>query len=123
MSWWRRRPAKQHAAGPGDGPGMTVDSQAVRDHLASFVSSRRGVEAFVEPPTNVTATTVVLIAHDGEWTRRAVASRDAAFELPRALGIPVYDVNQTGYPSRMREWNSRQRRGSAKQERGNDRGH
>jgi len=89
---------------------MTVDSKAVHDHLASFVSTKRGVEAFVEPPTNVTATTVVLIAHDGEWTRRAVASRDTAFELPRALGIPVYDVNQTGYPSRMREWNSRQRK-------------
>ena len=100
-----------------DGQGMTVDSGAVRDHLASFVSSRRGVEAFVEPPTNVTATTVVLIAHDGEWTRRAVSSRDAAFELPRSLGIPVYDVNQTGYPSRMREWNSRQRKGPLKQER------
>ena len=114
MNWWARlrRRSAAHQKGPVDGPGMTVDSDAVKDHLASFVSSRRGVEAFVEPPTNVTATTVVLIAHDGEWTRRAVASRDAAFELPRALGIPVYDVNQTGYPSRMREWNSRQRKGS-----------
>jgi hypothetical protein len=123
MSWWgrRRRRPEPHPKGPVDGPGMAVDSKAVRDHLASFVSSRRGVEAFVEPPTNVTATTVVLIAHDGEWTRRAVASRAAAFELPRDLGIPVYDVNQTGYPSRMREWNSRQRRNSAKQERGDDR--
>ena len=114
MSWWRRfrrrRPAR--ATGPIDGPGMTVDIKAVRDHLASFVSSRHGVEAFVEPPTNVTATTVVLIAHDGEWTRRAVGSREEAFELPRALGIPVYDVNQIGYPSRMREWNSKQRKGS-----------
>jgi len=119
MSWWgrRRRRSAPHPKGPMDGPGMTVDSGAVRDHLASFVSSRRGVEAFVEPPTNVTATTVVLIAHDGEWTRRAVSSRDAAFELPRSLGIPVYDVNQTGYPSRMREWNSRQRKGPLKQER------
>ena len=125
MSWWgrRRRRSEQHPKGLADGPGMTVDSSAVRDHLAAFVASRRGVEAFVEPPTNVTATTVVLIAHDGEWTRRAVASRDAAFELPRDLGIPVYDVNQTGYPSRMREWNSRQRRSSAKQERGNDQRH
>jgi len=125
MSWWRRlhRRSESHPKGPMDGPGMTVDNKAVRDHLASFVSSRRGVEAYVEPPTNVTATTVVLIAHDGEWTRRAVASRDAAFELPRDLGIPVYDVNQTGYPSRMREWNSRQRRSSAKQERSHDQGH
>jgi len=91
---------------------MSVDSKAVREHFESFVGTKRGVEAFVEPPTNVTATTVVLIAFDGEWTRRAVASRNVAFELPRALGIPVYDVNQTGYPSRMREWNSRQRKGS-----------
>src|SRR5450631_3139963 len=114
MSWWgrRKRRSEPHPKGPADGPGMAVDGRAVRDHLASFVSSRRGVEAFVEPPTNVTATTVVLIAHAGEWTRRAVASRDAAFELPRALGIPVYDVNQTGDPSRMREGNSRQRKGS-----------
>lgn len=122
MSWWksrRRRPAA-HSKGPADGPGMTVDSKAVREHLASFVSSRRGVEAFVEPPTNVTATTVVLIAYNGEWTRRAVGSRDEAFELPRALGIPVYDVNQTGYPSRMREWNSLQRKGSAQPRPGND---
>jgi len=125
MSWWRRRrrASEPRPKGPVDGPGMTVDSKAVRDHFASFVSSRRGVEAFVEPPTNVTATTVVLIAHDGEWTRRAVSSRDAAFELPRDLGIPVYDVNQTGYPSRMREWNSRQRRSPTKPERGLDQGH
>ena len=125
MSWWRRRHrrSESHPKGPMDGPGMTVDNKAVRDHLASFVSSRRGVEAYVEPPTNVTATTVVLIAHDGEWTRRAVASRDAAARTPRDLGIPVYDVNQTGYPSRMREWNSRQRRSPTKPERGLDQGH
>jgi len=122
MSWWkgRRRSSAAPSKGPVDGPGMMVDSKAVRDHLASFVSGKRGVEAYVEPPTNVTASTVVLIAYNGEWTRRAVASRDEAFELPRALGIPVYDVNQTGYPSRMREWNSLQRKGSAQQRRGND---
>jgi hypothetical protein len=89
---------------------MAVDRQAVRAHLADFAASRRGVEAYVEPPTNVTATTVILIAHDGEWTRRAAGSRQAAFDLARSLGVPVYDVNQTGYPNRMREWNSRQRR-------------
>jgi hypothetical protein len=89
---------------------MSVDRDAVRNHLAQFVASRRGVEAYVEPPTNVTATTVILIAHDGEWTRRAAGSRQAAFDLARSLGVPVYDVNQTGYPNRMREWNSRQRR-------------
>ena len=121
MAWWKwgGRRVKPDG-GPNDGPNMSVDRQAVRRHLAEFVASRRGVEAYVEPPTNVTATTVILIAHDGEWTRRAAGSREAAFELTRvqnvqlkelarSLEVPVYDVNKTGYPNRMREWNSRQR--------------
>ena len=80
MAWWRRsrRAARR---GPSDGPNMAVDQQAVRRHLADFAGSRRGVEAYVEPGTNVTATTVILIAHDGEWTRRAAGTRQAAFEL------------------------------------------
>lgn len=110
MAWWRRGRGRRLGRGPSDGPNMSVDRDAVRNHLAQFVASRGGVEAYVEPPTNVTATTVILIAHDGEWTRRAAGSRQAAFDLARSLGVPVYDVNQTGYPNRMREWNSRQRR-------------
>lgn len=93
---------------------MVVDRRAVEGYLRDFVETRRGVEAYVEPATNVTATTVVLIAHDGEWTRRALGTRKDAFEVSRRLGIPVYDVNQTGYPRRMREWNSRQRRRPAR---------
>jgi hypothetical protein len=111
MAWWRRRrKGAYEQGGPKDGPNMRVDQSAVRAHLTDFVKSRRGVEAYVEPPTNVTATTVILIAHDGEWTRRAAGTREGAFDLARSLGVPVYDVNQTGYPNRMREWNSRQRR-------------
>ncbi|HVD64551.1 MAG TPA: hypothetical protein VNC14_09665 [Lapillicoccus sp.] len=94
-----------------DGPSMGVDRKAVRDHLHSFSTTRRGVEAYVEPATNVTAESIVLVATDGEWTRRAVGSRKAAFELAKSLDLPVYDVLLTGYPKRMREWSSRQRRG------------
>jgi hypothetical protein len=83
---------------------------AVRSHFEEFIASRRGVEAYVEPATHVTATTVVLIAFDGEWTRRALPNRETAFDVAGTLGIPVYDVNLTGYPRRMREWTSRQRR-------------
>lgn len=104
MAFWRRR---RRTAGE-----QVSDPRAARAHLHDFVASRRGVEAWVEPSTNVTATTLVLVAHDGEWTRRAVPSRDAGFALARGLGIPVYDVLQTGYPQRMRDWTSRQRRGS-----------
>jgi hypothetical protein len=96
-----------------DGPSMGVDRKAVRDHLHSFATTRRGVEAYVEPATNVTAESIVLVATDGEWTRRAVGSRKAAFELAKSLDIPVYDVLLTGYPKRMREWSSKQRRGQA----------
>ena len=73
-------------------------------HLESFARSRRGVEAYVEPRTAVTDTTVALVAGDGEWTRRRVDDERAAAELGKRLGIPVYDVHATGYPARMREW-------------------
>lgn len=73
-------------------------------HLKAFASSRSGVEGFVEPATNTTATTLVLVATDGEWTRRRISSPKAAFDLGRDLAIPVYDVAAVGYPARMREW-------------------
>ena len=98
----RLRGKRSGDSGRTDGPSMGVDRKAVRDHLHSFATTRRGVEAYVEPATNVTAESIVLVATDGEWTRRAVGSRKTAFELARSLDIPVYDVLLTGYPKRMR---------------------
>jgi hypothetical protein len=77
------------------------------EHLADWARQRRGVEAFVEPRTNVTHTTVVLVAHDGEWTRRRIDDEDAARSLGKKLGIPVYDAAIVGYPQRMRDYTSR----------------
>lgn len=112
MAWWDKvRGGERNDRS--DGPSMGIDLKAVRAHFRAFIASRRGVEAYVEPATSVTATTVVLVAADGEWTRRAVGSRDHAFSLSRDLEVPVYDVNLTGYPSRMREWTNRQRRGGS----------
>ncbi|TNC23874.1 oxidoreductase [Amycolatopsis alkalitolerans] len=79
-------------------------------HLEEWASTRRGVEAYVEPRTTVTETTVVLVAHDGEWTRRRIGSLDAAQNFGRKRGIPVYEVAKTGYPKRMREYTQRQKR-------------
>lgn len=76
-------------------------------HLEQFVASRRGVEGYVEPRTAVTETTIVLVAADGEWTRRRIAGPDVARKLSRDLAIPVYDAQVTGYPQRMRDWTSR----------------
>ena len=50
-------------------------------HLEEWAGSRRGVEGFVEPQTSTTATTLVLVAGDGEWTRRRVDSPKAAFSF------------------------------------------
>jgi hypothetical protein len=77
-----------------------------RKHLEEFVSSRPGVEAFVEPRTAVTDTTVVLVAATGEWTRRRVPSPRTAHEWANSLGIPSYDAAVVGYPQRMRDWTS-----------------
>ncbi|MGH3746614.1 MAG: hypothetical protein ACRDT8_04355 [Micromonosporaceae bacterium] len=108
MGWFRRRRRSDKSAG---GSGSTrADLKAGLRHLEEFVRSRHGVEAFVEPRTNVTETTVLLIAHDGEWTRRRVAGVSDAFGFGRRLNIPVYEVNLVGYPQRMRDYNERQKR-------------
>jgi hypothetical protein len=80
-------------------------------HLVAFAESHRGVEAFVEPPTAVTSTTVVFVADSGEWTRRRVADARAAHGLANRLGIPSYDAAVVGYPQRMRDWNARRKGG------------
>ena len=79
-------------------------------HLEQFVATRRGVEGYVEPRTAVTETTIVLVAADGEWTRRRIDGPDVARKLSRELGIPVYDAQVTGYPQRMRDWSARQKK-------------
>ncbi|WP_298324806.1 hypothetical protein [Haloactinopolyspora sp.] len=99
MRWFRRR--RKSAEGSLD---RAADNDDTR-HLEEFARSRRGVEAFVEPPTTMTATTVVFVAHDGEWTRRRVRDADAAHALARKLAIPAYDAQVVGYPQRMRDWN------------------
>jgi len=53
---------------------------------------------------------MVVVAETGEWTRRRVPDEAAAHKVAKHLGIPGYDVNLSGYPSRMREWNERQRK-------------
>ena len=78
-------------------------------HLSAFAASRRGVEGFVEPETAQTPTTLVLVAGDGEWTRRRVGSPAAAADLGARFGIPVYDVAAVGYPRRMRAWTAQRR--------------
>lgn len=71
-------------------------------HLRDWARSHQGVEAFVEPRTTVTDTTMLLVDKEGAWTRRRIAGPDAARKLARSLRIPVYDAQLVGYPQRMR---------------------
>lgn len=103
MALFRRR---SKSGGSGD----RVANRADLEHLEQFVRSRRGVEAFIEPRTTVTETTIVLIAHDGEWTRRRIDGPEGARRFGNRVGIPVYDVALVGYPKRMREYNERRKR-------------
>ncbi len=104
-----RRPDRSGTSDESREPSAKEAREATLAHLQDFVSTRVGVEAYVEPQTNVTPTTVMLVATDGEWTRRRVPDARAAAQLASTLGIPVYDVQRTGYPQRVRDWNARQR--------------
>ncbi len=90
----------------GGGTGAAVDP-GIANHLSEFVRTRRGVEAFVEPQTIVTQTTILLVAWDGEWTRRRVPSPQWAHSFAEHLQIPGYDALVVGYPQRMRDYNTR----------------
>lgn len=101
MAWFRRRSAT---------PAGRLTAQDDFAHLEQFIANRQGVEAYLEPKTTVTDVTVMLIAHDGEWTRRRVPSPQAARTWGHRMGIPVYDVALTGYPQRKRDFDERRRK-------------
>ena len=86
-----------------------TDPAADLAYLRQWVAEHTGVEAFIEPKTTVTDVTVVLVAADGEWTRRRAGGDAGARRLSERLQIPVYDVQKVGYPQRMRDYDARRR--------------
>jgi hypothetical protein len=85
------------------------DPAADLAYMRQWVAEHAGVEAFIEPKTTVTEVTVVLVAGDGEWTRRRAGGDAGARRLSDRLNIPVYDVQKVGYPQRMRDHDARRR--------------
>lgn len=72
--------------------------------LEEFISSRAGVEGFVEPATTIYPMTLLLVAADGEYLRRPVHDRPQATEVCEKAQIPIYDAAKVGYPRRMRDY-------------------
>jgi hypothetical protein len=89
--------------------GTSVGSAQDQRYLHEWAATHTGVEAYVEPKTNFSEVTVVLVASDGEWTRRRVGGESGARRLGEQLSIPVYDVQRVGYPQRMRDYDARRR--------------
>lgn len=93
-------------------PGVTRGADPVElSYLEEWLQSHTGVEGFVEPQTLHTQTTLLLVAVDGEWTRRRVPSPEWAREFAGKHALPVYDAGLVGIPARMREWNRRHKNG------------
>lgn len=102
-----RRPARD-AARTGS-TAVRASDRKDEQHLLDFVTSRRGVEGFVEPRTAVSDVTLLLVAHDGEWTRRRVPSVDWAHTFANKHRVPSYDAAVVGIPQRMRDYNRRRK--------------
>ncbi|MEU4405659.1 hypothetical protein AB0F88_14105 [Streptosporangium sp. NPDC023963] len=107
---WRDRYGLRRLRGPKIAKFDRATTDADVESLIAFAKSRRGVEFYVEPETFATNTTAVAVADDGEWTRRRVGSPAVIRKVARDLALPVYDVQLTGYPPRMRAYNERQKR-------------
>ena len=106
----RRRLPRPGGRGPTT---VRASDSADEKHLTEFATTRRGVEGFVEPRTAVSDVTLILVAHDGEWTRRRVPSVEWAHAFANKRGIPSYDAAVVGYPARMREYNRRRKQAGA----------
>ncbi|GAB3698213.1 hypothetical protein [Mariniluteicoccus flavus] len=106
MGWFSRKPrvsrerAREKAA----------VADAGESHLTAWARDREGVEAWIEPPTAISGASVLLVAWDGESTRRTVASADAGRKLAAKLKILAHDAGLVSYPQRMRDYNARQKR-------------
>lgn len=110
---FRRRRAGGRVRRPGGDVARTgsttvrASDAADEAHLNEWVSTRTGVEGFVEPRTAVSDVTLLLVAHDGEWTRRRVPSVAWAHAFCNRHQVPSYDAAVVGVPQRMRDYNSR----------------
>ena len=116
MGLWDRfrRPRMRRPSGDTARTGSTsvrASDRTDEAHLRDFVTSRRGVEGFVEPRTAVSDVTLLLVAHDGEWTRRRVPSVQWAHQFANKHHVPSYDAAVVGIPQRMRDYNRRRKNG------------
>ena len=87
-----------------DLPSVSGATTETLDELRAFLTSREGVEGYLEPATAVYAMTLLLVAGDGEYLRRAIKDERQARKLCTDHGVPVYEARKVGYPKRMKDY-------------------
>ncbi|MCT2337970.1 oxidoreductase [Corynebacterium sp. p3-SID1056] len=87
---------------PPRAPGETIRPDDAQ-YLKRWVEGRKFVEGYIEPETMVNEMSVVLVDEQGNYTRRRIGGPKGIDEVSRLLGILLYDVEETGYPDRMRK--------------------
>ena len=103
-----RRNRSKSTLRPPRAPGDTIREQDAQE-LSAWVYGRAFVEAFVEPETVVNEMSVVLVDESGEFVRRPIGGPKGIDAVAKLLRCPIYDVEDTGYPQRMRERLERER--------------
>ena len=103
-----RRNSTKSQLKPPRAPGDTIRDKD-RAELVAWVSGRGMVEGFVEPDTVVNEMSIVLVDDTGDYIRRRIGGPKGIDAVARALDVPIYDVEETGYPQRMRERMKRER--------------
>lgn len=93
---------------PKRAPGETIRPADLND-LRNWAASRVLVEGFIEPETLVNELSVVLVDAGGEFIRRSIGGPKGIDVVRQELGIDLYDVEETGYPQRMRDRIERER--------------
>jgi len=74
------------------------------DEFVAFTTTRRGVEGYLEPRTNLYSHSMLLVADDGEYLRRPIADPATARAFCASHGLPLYDAARVGYPRRVRDY-------------------
>ena len=103
-----RRNSTKSQLRPPRAPGDTIREQDQAD-LVAWIDGRGFIEGFVEPETVVNEMSIVLVDYSGDYIRRSIGGPKGIDAVARVLDVPIYDVEETGYPQRMRERMKRER--------------
>ncbi|UQV57630.1 oxidoreductase [Corynebacterium pseudodiphtheriticum] len=103
-----RRNSTKSQLRPPRAPGDTIREHDQAD-LVAWIDGRGFIEGFVEPETVVNEMSIVLVDDSGDYIRRRIGGPKGIDAVARVLDVPIYDVEETGYPQRMRERMKRER--------------